>query len=98
MRDRPRRRLLVVLLALTVVVLGVDVVGGPGAAELRSAGGIAFGPLERVLSPGAGRDAVATTSAEDGLLRDQLVSQAREARALDQLAGAPGLAGSTFLP
>ena len=31
MRDTSRRRLLVVLLALTVLVLGVDVAGGPGA-------------------------------------------------------------------
>ena len=97
MRDHSRRQLLLVLLALTVVVLGVDVAGGPGAAQLRSAGGVAFGPLERVLSPGASRDAAATTGARDGVLRDQLVSQTREARAFDRLAGAPDLAGSTFL-
>jgi rod shape-determining protein MreC len=98
MRDHSRRRLLVVLLVLTVVVLGVDVAGGPGASQLRSAGGIAFGPLERFLSPGAGREAAASTGARDGVLRDQLVSQAREARALDRLAGAPDLAGSRFIP
>lgn len=98
MRDQSRRRLLAVLLGLTVVVLGVDVAGGPGAGQLRSAGGAVFGPLERLLSPGAGRADVATAGARDGLLRDQLVSQAREGRALDRLTGAPDLAGSTFLP
>lgn len=98
MRDRSRRRLLVVLLAVTVAVLGLDVAGGPGVAELRSAGGAAFGPLERILSPGAGRDDAATAGAQDRVLHDQLVAQTRVARALDELTGAPDLAGSTFLP
>jgi rod shape-determining protein MreC len=98
MRDRSRRRPLVVLLALTVLVLGFDVAGGPGAAQLRSAGGAAFGPLERFLSPGAGHDDAATAGAETGVLHDQLVAQTRAARALEGLTGAPDLAGSTFLP
>jgi rod shape-determining protein MreC len=98
MRHTSRRALLVVLLALTVVVLGIDVAGGPGSGQLRAAGGVVFGPLERFLSSGAGRDEAATEGAREGVLRDQLVSQAREARALEGLTGAPGLAGSTFLP
>lgn len=95
MRDTSRRRLLGVLLALTVVVLGVDVAGGPGVEQLRSAGGAGFGPLERFLSPGTGAEPDAARAA---LLRDQLVSQTREARELERLTGAPDLAGSTFLP
>lgn len=103
MRDTSRRRLLLVLLALTVVVLGVDVSGGPGAGQLRAAGGAAFGPIERFLSPGVdgdGADAsgAAAAGARDGVLRDQLVAQTREARELAALSGAPDLAGSTFLP
>jgi rod shape-determining protein MreC len=102
-RDPSRRRLLGVLLALTVVVLGVDVAGGPGSTQLRSAGGAAFGPLERLLSPGVGRDGTgrdeaATAAAREGVLRDQLVSQAREGRELARLTGAPDLEGATFLP
>ena len=98
MRDPSRRRLLVVLLALTVVALGVDLAGEPGSGQLRSAGGAAFGPLERLLSPGAAGDDAATVGARDGVLRDQLVAQTREGRALARLTGAPDLAGSTFLP
>ena len=96
MRDTSRRRLLVALLALTVLVLGVDVAGGPGVGQLRAAGGAAFGPLERFLSPGAGGGTDAG-GARDRVLHDQLVSQAGEARGLAALSGAPDLAGSTFL-
>lgn len=96
MRPTSRRRLLVGLLALTVLVLGVDVADGPGADGLRSAGGAAFGPLERFLSPGA--DGADATAARAGVLRDQLVSQTRVGQALARLEGAPDLAGSTFLP
>jgi rod shape-determining protein MreC len=98
MRDTSRRRLLVVLLVLTVVVLGVDVAGGPGAGRLRAAGGAAFGPIERLLSPGADAAGAAAARAREGVLRDQLVSQTREARELAALSGAPDLAGSRFLP
>lgn len=98
MRDTSRRRLLVALLILTVLALGVDVAGGPGAGQLRSAGGAAFGPLERLLSPRAGRADAATRAAQDGVLRDQLVSRAVEGRGLDRLLGAPYLEGSRFLP
>jgi rod shape-determining protein MreC len=96
MPDTSRRRLLGVLLTLTVLVLGVDVAGGPGAAQLRSAGGAAFGPLERFLSPGV-RTGADPAGAREGVLHDQLAAQAREAGELDRLSGAPGLAGSTFL-
>ena len=98
MRDTSRRRLLVVLLALTLVLLGVDVAGGPGAGQLRAAGGAAFGPVERFLSPGADAAGVGAAEARAGVLRDQLVAQSRESRELAALSGAPDLAGSTFLP
>lgn len=96
MRPVSRRRLLVVLLALTVLVLGLDVSGGPGATQLRSAGGVAFGPLERFLSPDA--PASGDAGARQRVLDDELVAQTREGTALARLTGAPDLAGARFLP
>ena len=98
MRDTSRRRLLVALVALTVVVLGLDVAGGPGTAQLRSAGGAAVGPLERFLSPSVEAAGPDPAAARAGVLHDQLASQTREADELAALSGAPDLAGSTFLP
>ncbi|SDP14679.1 rod shape-determining protein MreC [Pedococcus dokdonensis] len=98
MRSASRRRLLVVLLALTAVLIGLDVAGAPGAAQLRAAGGAAFGPLERFLAPAVDRDGIDDSGARTGVLRDQLASQTREGAALARLTGAPDLAGSTFLP
>lgn len=100
MRSTSRRRLVVVLLALTTLVIGLDVTGGPGAPQLRAAGGAAFGPLERFLAPALGGDGADTpdaSAARNGVLHDQLVAQTREGAAVAGLAGAPDLAGSTFL-
>lgn len=96
MPARSRRRLLIALLALTLVVMAVDVGGGAGPAVLRSAGGVAFGPVQRLLSPG-GHDAQAEEIARVAAVHVD-AADAAAARELRRLMGAPATRDRTLVP
>jgi rod shape-determining protein MreC len=98
MRATSRRRLLVVLLVLTLVALVVDVSGGTGAGRLRSAGGAVLGPVERLLSPGGGPGAASTQAVRDAVRLDQMSLQSVAAQELPSLVASPDLSGSEFVP
>lgn len=98
MRVTSRRRLLVVLLVLTVAVLGLDVSGGRGVAPLRSAGGAVLGPLERLLSPGDGGVGPGAESAREAVLLAQGSQQSVAGQQLRELIDSPDLSGSEFVP
>jgi rod shape-determining protein MreC len=95
MRRSSRRRLLVISLALTTVLLLVDLAGGPGPALLRAGGGVAFGPLERLLAGARPHDDAAARAALQGAqsLQESVVGQQ-----LRLLTGAPELAGDAVVP
>lgn len=100
MRAPSRRRPLVVLTAITVVLLLLDVAGGGsghGVGALRSVGGVAFGPLERLLSPARPTGSVAA-AAEELVQRSASSRQSHVDAQLARLAGSPALLGSTLLP
>lgn len=98
MRASSRRRLLGVLLALTVAVLAVDLAGGPGAGTLRSAGGAALGPLERLLSAG-GAPSTAGADATRAAVRDDLRAQQSVAgQQVQRLLDSPDVSGRRFVP
>jgi rod shape-determining protein MreC len=98
MRATSRRRLLVILLVLTVAALVIDVSGGPGVGRLRSAGGAVLGPLERLLSPGDGRDVHDVRTARDAVRLDQGSQQSVAGQQLQELLDSPDLSGSEFVP
>ncbi|HET9632829.1 MAG TPA: rod shape-determining protein MreC [Terrabacter sp.] len=54
-----RRRLLVVLASLTLVLLVADLAGWGGADAVRRVGGLALGPVQRLLSAAPGADQAA---------------------------------------
>ena len=84
---RPQRRRLTALVALTALVLVLDVAGAPGPGVLRSLGGTVFGPLERLAAPGGDTERVQTigrTTADDLAAR-----AAVEADGLSALGRAP---------
>lgn len=96
MSRRPRRRLLTALVALTLLVLALDVSGGPGPQSLRAAGGVVFGPLERLVASPASTPVDASRLREargEAALADRL----ELTRQLDSLAGSPGTRGRQLL-
>ena len=95
MRGTSHRRLLVALLALTLLLVAVDVAGGPGPGLLRSAGGAAFGPLERLVSPSGEGDPSDVVSSL-GVAQAGRTSVA--AQQVSRLRATPGLAGAALLP
>jgi rod shape-determining protein MreC len=98
MRATSRRRLLVVMLVLTVAALVLDLSGGPGVDRLRQAGGAVLGPLERVLSPGDGQVATDAQAARDAVRLDQGSQQSVAGQQLQQLLDLPDLSGRAFVP
>jgi len=88
---RGKRRLLVVLVLLTGVLLVADLLGNPAADAVRSASGAVFGPAQRVLS-GRHPGDVARLEAENVRLWTQLGLQQHQ---LEQLAGVRELLDGT---
>lgn len=86
--DRRRRRFVALAVLLTLALVLVDLVGGPGPGLVRRGAATVLGPLERVLAP-------AGHPGEEALQRenDRLSSDLREAR----LAGADSAAVATLL-
>ncbi|KGN35012.1 hypothetical protein N802_01215 [Knoellia sinensis KCTC 19936] len=90
-----------VLAALaTLLLVVVDIVGGPGPGLLRRGGATVLGPLERALAP-SGPEAEGALRQD----RDRLASDLREARlstqdaaALAELLGSPSTVGATVVP
>lgn len=100
MQHRPRRRLLLVLLGVTLVVLMLDLVHAPGTSAVRTAGASVLGPLELLTRPGQD-ERLARVTAE----RDQLAAQLREARTATRtglgvahLLASPSTAGARVVP
>ncbi|WP_353953308.1 rod shape-determining protein MreC [Knoellia sp. S7-12] len=98
--DRRRRRFVALAVLVTLALVLVDLVGGPGPGLLRRGAATVLGPLERVLAPG-GRPG------EEDLRRenDRLASELREAElaggdaaALKSLLAAPSTAGARVVP
>ncbi len=79
-----RRRLLGLLVAVTVGLLVADLAGWAGADGVRRAGGAAFGPVQRALS-GAPPDELARLAAENVRLREANAAQSRELEGLTGL-------------
>ena len=86
--DRRQRRLVGLAVLVTLALVLVDLVGGPGAELLRRGAATVLGPLERVLAP-AGQPGQEALQREN----DRLASALRQA----QLAGADGAALSALL-
>lgn len=76
MDQAARRRVLGVLVALTVALLVADLSGWGVAGAVRRAGGAAFGPMQRVLS-GAPRDDLARVEADNVHLREENAALSR---------------------
>lgn len=98
---RPSRRLVLTVLVLaTLLVMALDVAHGPGASALRSAGATVFGPLERLVSPGAGErdDATTADGVRAGVDAAQSARSSAEAQRLASLLGAPATRGASLVP
>lgn len=76
MHQTARRRLLGVLVVLTLALLVADLAGSPVAAAVRTAAGATVGPVQRALS-GAPQDEIARLAAENARLRVEAAEQAR---------------------
>lgn len=88
MPRRPRR-LLGVLVALTLVLLGLDVAGSPVGEQVRALGSTVFGPAQRILSI-APADELAALERENVRLRAELAQRERQLGELAQLGGLLG--------
>ncbi|MEO7752887.1 MAG: rod shape-determining protein MreC [Terracoccus sp.] len=84
MESTTRRRLLGLLVAVTVGLLVADLAGWAGADTVRRAGGAVFGPVQRALS-GAPPDELARLAAENVRLRETNAAQTRELEGLTEL-------------
>lgn len=98
--DRRRRRFVAVAVIVTLALVFVDLVGGPGPGLLRRGAATVLGPLERVLAP-AGRPGEEELQREN----DRLASELRDARLagaeaaeLKALLAAPSTAGARVVP
>ena len=103
MRRRPsRRRLLVGLVAATLVVVVADVSGWSATDRVRGLGATVLGPLERVAGRGggAGPDAADPRAARVGLGYDAAVDARAvdEVRQLRALLDSPGATGARLVP
>jgi rod shape-determining protein MreC len=100
MQPYARRRLLVVLAALTLALLVADLAGWAVADGVRRAGGLALGPVQRALS-GAPHDAIDAVVRENVRLRSLLADRERqldEAGRLGELLGSAQTTGRTLVP
>lgn len=98
--DRRRRRLVVLAVVVTVGLVLVDLVGGPGPGLLRQGAATVLGPLERVLAP-SGRPGVDQLRRENERLAEDLRRArlaARDGAAVDELLGSPSTAGARVVP
>lgn len=98
--DRRRRRLVALAVLITVALVAVDLVSGPGPGLLRRGAATVLGPLERVLAP-AGRPGEEELRREN----DRLASELRQSElagadtaALKALLAAPSTAGARVVP
>jgi rod shape-determining protein MreC len=98
MRPTSRRRLLVGLLVLTLLVLALDLAGAPGAGALRSAGGAALGPLERLMSPSDGPGGAGADATRAAVGSTQLAQESVAGQQFRQLLAAPDLSGRALVP
>jgi len=98
--DRARRRLLGVLVAVTLGLLAADLAGSGVTDAVRHASGVVVGPVQRVLA-GASPGDLSRLEAENVRLRAVVADQQH---ALDDMAhvrsvlGAEALVGHTFVP
>ncbi|MEW1954260.1 rod shape-determining protein MreC [Terrabacter sp. NPDC080008] len=94
-----RRRLLVVLAALTLVLLVADLAGWRGADAVRRAGGVVLGPVQRVLS-GAPHADLAEAAEENARLAALVADQQHrldELGRLDRLLSSSSTSGRTVV-
>ena len=89
LRTDRSRRLLTVLLVLTVGVLAADLAGAPGTGAVRTAAGTVLGPVERLLRPAVVRDGPSARGTRAATAADTASAQAAEAAAFQRLLKAP---------
>ncbi|HET7397900.1 MAG TPA: rod shape-determining protein MreC [Intrasporangium sp.] len=90
-----RRRLLAVLVVLTLALLVADLAGSGAAAAVRQAGGVVLGPVQRALSGTADADEVAVLRADNARLRTTVATQERQLGELGELRGLLGSAAAS---
>ena len=103
MRRRPsRRRLLIALLAATLVVAVADVSGWSATARVRALGATVLGPLERVAARGGGAGVAAADpraarmrTGYDAAREERTTEETRQLRAL---LDSPGTTGARLVP
>jgi len=101
MRPRTRtrtRRLLAAALLVTLVVLVLDVAGAPGPGALRAAGGVALGPLERVLAAPVASDRAAPDRIQDAVADQTTTATDARAREVAALLAGPSARGRSLVP
>ncbi len=97
---RRRHRLVAAAVAVTLGLLVVDLVGGPGPGVLRQGAATVLGPLERVLAP-SGRQGEDELRRDNERLADELRRSrltAAEAVATGQLLASATTAGARVVP
>lgn len=100
MDDRRRRRLLGVLVAVTLGLLAADLAGSGATDAVRRASGVVVGPVQRLLAGAAPGD-LTRLQAENVRLRAVVADQQRaldDATRIRAVLGADALAGHAFVP
>ncbi|WP_076263123.1 rod shape-determining protein MreC [Intrasporangium flavum] len=100
MDDRTRRRLLGLLVAVTLGLLVADLAGSGATDAVRRAAAVVVGPVQRVLA-GASPGDLARLEAENTRLRAVVADQKRaldDTTRLRSVLGSGTLAGHTFVP
>ena len=97
-RSTPRRRILLALVAVTALVLAVDLSGATDLEPVRRAAATVLGPLERLVGPGGGE--VSALRAQNLELSTRLSAAERDAGGTSPLAAVlaePALAGAVIV-
>lgn len=98
--DRRRRRVVALAVLMTMALVVVDLVGGPGPGVLRRGAATVLGPLERVLAPSDRQGEVELRRENERLAEELRRSRVAtsDSAALAELLASPATAGARVLP